>query len=209
MASLSEATGLSQAGTEPGWIAALAGRRADFVSDRRFATEQDAAPPGLPSGINTPSVQADPWQLGYEVGVAAGKAEEQRRTRAEDDTRDKLRLAFTRLDERARRVLAEQLAETVADLCEEAMAPLVLDTRALQQRCETAAAALGGASERLTLRLNPADLPLLDTEFASAWTVIADADLARGALSLEGADGGIADDPAIWLAQLRQALRAC
>lgn len=187
-------------------MAALAGKPAHFVPDPRFTVERAAPLAEARVGV---AAKPDAWQLGYAAGFSAAQVEEQSRFREEIETREKLQLAFARLDDCARRTLAKQLAETVAGLCDATLAPLALDRQALQQRCEAAAVVLGEARERLTLRLNSADIPQLDAGIAHTWAIVADDGLARGSLRLESENGGIADDPASWSEQLRLALRGC
>lgn len=194
---------------EPEWIAALSRRPARFVSDRRFTEESTGSlPPALDDGPEL-ATEENLWQRGYDAGMAAAEVEQARLARIDADAHDKLRLAFARLDACACDALAEQLADTVVALCEATLAPLTLDRGALQQRCEQAARGLGAAPEHLTLRLCPQDAAMIDPDFAAAWRIVPDAGLNRGALCLESRDGGIADDPALWTSQLRQALRGC
>ena len=207
MPTMFEPRGLAAAAA-PNWLALLDTRRGGFAPDRRFETRpSDAAP----QTHEIMAVQAEEEarravQEAFAAGFAQARAEGEERLAAERAAHERLRLSVTRLDEKMRRALAERLAETVAALCETALAPLALDGEALQRRCEAAARLLGEAPERLELHLHPDDISSLDPAFAAAWRIVPRIDLERGTLQIEGAEAGAVDGPAEWRAALEAAL---
>ncbi|TIX51530.1 hypothetical protein [Alteraurantiacibacter aquimixticola] len=120
-----------------------------------------------------------------------------------------LKLALRRLDEEMQEELASRMAETVALLCEEALAPLALDREALQSRCVTAAGHVGEGIIDASLRLNPEDIALLDSDFASTWHIVPDPGLERGTVMFDTPEGAVRDGPGEWRAALQEALGLC
>ena len=195
----------------PPWFAAFEGEGSAFVPDGRFhgGSPQPAAPAD-PVDETDHQAELDAARTdGFAAGVAHATREAEAKAREEDAARARLALSFQRLDGTAQRELADRLAETVARLCEETLAPLALDRDRLEQRCADAARRLGEAQETLTLYLHPDDIPALGEVFVEGWKIEADPLLARGALRLEGSDGGISDGPVEWAAALRAAFAAC
>ncbi len=127
---------------------------------------------------------------------------------SEGAARAALKLSFQKLDAQLNEQLAQRLAETVAALCESALAPMALDAEALQRRCLNAAALLGDATDA-RLRLHPDDTALLDPEFAANWTVVPSPEQARGTVVFETTEGTVRDGPDEWRSTLREALDLC
>ena len=75
------------------------------------------------------------------------------------------------------------------------------------QRIERAVAMLQRAGDERTIRLNPADIALVSKACRNDWKIVPDASLARGALRIETADGGIEDGPAQWRQAIAEALQ--
>ncbi|QWC57396.1 hypothetical protein F7D01_10135 [Erythrobacter sp. 3-20A1M] len=210
MASMFESLSHAPAG-RPAWLAAFEQEANPFVPDSRFdGTMVVLAPPieETTEADHAAALEAA-RNDGFAAGIAHASAQAQIEAEEVERSREKLRLSFQRLDETARRELADRLAETVVGLCEDALMPLTLDRERLQQRCFDAAERIGEAKEALTLMLHPDDTVALDPEFAAGWTIEADPMLERGALRLEGNDGGVSDGPMEWAAALRAAFAAC
>lgn len=127
----------------------------------------------------------------------------------EGAARAALKLSLQRLDDELQEELGLRIAETVAALCEQALAPLALDRAALRARGLAAAALLREGIDATGLRLHPDDIPLLDEDFAARWPVEADARLERGTLQFDTAEGAVRDGPAEWRAALHEALGLC
>lgn len=112
--------------------------------------------------------------------------------------RDGLALHFSRLDNAARRAVAERLTEQVAALCGQVIEPVLVDRAVLAARCAALVDAIGDAAGQLTLHLHPDDLPLLDGSVSQGWNVCPDPALVRGSLRLAHDEGALADGPEEW-----------
>lgn len=178
-----------------------------FRSDARF--NRAAAPP-------PPEPDAEPFdpltealEQGFAAGFAEAQAQAQARAQADAVAREGLSLAFSRLDQALEEELRQRLRDTVTALCEAAIAPLALDTDALERRVGVAVAMLARADDDRTVRLNPEDMALLAARFPADWKVEPDPALERGALRVETASGGVEDGPAQWRVTLAEALARC
>ena len=194
MANLSDLALPLQSAKLPEWIATLAAS-SGFIE--RGSPAGNGAAHQLPDDPAAAAHDAAIEQA-YQAGEAAGRAWVEGELAARDAAREQLRCALVRLEETAIQSLRRQLAETVASLCENVMAPLVLDRDALLLRCEEAARLIGEAPARCALHLHPDDVALLDPQWAAAWQIKTDSTLQRGSLKLEGPDGTISDGPEEW-----------
>jgi flagellar assembly protein FliH len=188
-----------------------------FRSDARFAP---LGPSRAPMPFDPPEVelppepeQQDPLAIAYAQGYAAGAAEAQaradERARADAEAHEGLELSFTRLDRELCEELRQRLLDTVAALCEAAIAPLALDEAALMRRIERAVSLLARADDERMIRLHPDDVALLSPRFATDWQVVPDRTLDRGALRIEAANGGVEDGPELWRRAIAEALQQC
>ncbi len=175
-----------------------------FRTDLRFA----AAPAPL-----TNSVPDDPEAIAYAEGYAAGSAETAEAAAQlaseEAQAREALALSFARLDNDMAELLRQRLRDTVAALCESALAPLALDEAALLTRIEAAAAMFARADDERVIRLNPSDLALVSSQLTLDWSVQPDPTLPRGSLRVETASGGVEDGPDQWRRAIAEALAQC
>lgn len=177
-----------------------------FRSDARFA----AAPAHAPAPEAEPD---DPlavaWAEGYLAGSEQAKADAAQQAQAEGAARDALSLSFTRLSREMEELLRQRLRDTIAALCETALAPLALDETALMRRIERAVTMFARADDERVIRLNPEDLALVSAQFRDDWQVVPDPALERGALRVESDSGGVEDGPAQWRMELAEALQQC
>lgn len=178
-----------------------------FRSDARFS----GTPAPQPPSDDTPG--EDPLARAFAEGFAAG-ADEARTQAAENAAteaaaRDALTLSFTRLEHDLAEQLRLRLRDTVAALCEAALAPLALDEDALMRRIDQAVALFARADDERVIRLHPDDLKLVSPRLAKDWNVVPDPALARGALRVEAANGGVEDGPPQWRAAIAEALDQC
>jgi len=200
-------TGLEAAARLP--LAALAHRRG-FVADARFsgiAVEDLPAIDAAPEPAFDPIAEA--LTQGYAAGAEATRAEFAARHAADETARERLALAFTRIDAALEEELRLRLRDTVVALCEAVVAPLSLDVELLARRVATAAAMLARADDERVIRLHPDDLALVAPRLAAEWTVQDDPTLERGTVRVEGAAGGVEDGPATWRRAIAEALHAC
>jgi flagellar assembly protein FliH len=212
---MSDAGGLAPAERLPFEALSVA---SGFRSDARFAPPGHSPVPvqfDLPAEIDLPaqSEPEDPLAIAYAAGYAAGAAEAQARAddcaRAEAAAREGLALSFARLDRDLGEELRQRLRDTVAALCEAAIAPLALDEDALMRRIERAVSLLARADDERLIRLHPEDVALLSPRFAADWQVLPDRTLARGALRIETPNGGVEDGPELWRRAIAEALHQC
>lgn len=178
----------------PGWIAALApggGFRAEDLHQPEPVLEQ----------IEQPD-QSESFETALAGAYAQGQADA--RAAAERDhavslaARERLSLAFARIDTEAMFALRQRLADTVASLCSQVIEPALIDHAALAERCEALAIRLGESPATCALHLHPDDVPLLAQGTIDRWAIRPDPDLPRGTLRLEGPGGVLADGPEEW-----------
>lgn len=172
-----------------------------FQADPRFA-------PGL-AARPEPVEREDPLTRAWEDGHAAGLAEAQATTQAEDAARSRIGLVLARLDADQQEGLRQKLFATVEALCAAAIAPLALDREMLALRVERAAAMLARADDDKILRLHPEDLALIAKQLPDGLATLPDPALERGELRIETAAGGVEDGPAHWRRALAEALAQC
>jgi flagellar assembly protein FliH len=152
---------------------------------------------------------ADAYLQGYAQGVDDASAQAAAAVQADAEAGEGLALAFTRLDQALEEQLRQRLRDTVMALCEAALAPLAIDEEMLVYRVTTAASMLARADDSRVIRINPEDIKLLAPRFLADWEVQADATLERGAIRVEGVNGGVEDGPSTWRRAIAEALHAC
>jgi flagellar assembly protein FliH len=182
---------------------AALGASSGFQGDLRFAPllpghQPPDAPPDDPLAVA--------WADGFAAGEEAARAQVQRELLAEATAHKLLELAFAKLDNELTETLSQRLRNTVAVLCETALAPLALDEAALAGRIERAMAMFQRADDERVLRLHPDDLALVSAQMQADWKIEADSTLLRGALRIEAANGGVEDGPAQWRQAIAEAL---
>ena len=182
---------------------AALGCSSGFRSDARYA----AAP--VPPHETAPEPEdpiAQSWAEGYLAGAAQARAEAVELARIEAGARESLALSFSRLDRDLAEELRQRLHDTVAQLCETALAPLALDETSLLRRIERSLALFARADDERVIRLHPDDLALVSPRLANDWQVVPDPALERGALRVEAGNGGVEDGPAQWRLAIAEAL---
>lgn len=211
---MSEA-GTFDAGSGPSFTAFAAGG-GGFRSDTRYAAvpEAPAAPALAAASVPEPEHEPqDPLTLAFTEGFTAGfnQAQEQAAELARQTAaaREALELSFTRLDRELTEELRLRLRDTVAALCEAALAPLAIDEDALVLRIERAVAMLARADDNRLIRLHPEDLVMVAPRLNAEWHIVPDATLERGALRIESDNGGVEDGPEDWRRAIAEALHQC
>jgi flagellar assembly protein FliH len=178
-----------------------------FSADRRFTGLFASA------GAEPSAPAADPVEMAYQRGHAEGYAEAmafaEERIAEADAARERIDLAFARLDEQTAAALQERLRLTVLALCEHAIAPLAIDPEGLRLRIERAVSLLQKRQDDSRIRLHPEDLALVEGRLPEGLLLEADPSLERGALRVETADGGVEDGPSQWRAILAEAFGGC
>jgi flagellar assembly protein FliH len=186
------------------------GRPKGFRSDARYARAAETSQAFTPE----PDAPADdPIALafteGFTAGCAAAQAQADETARIEAEAREALSLSFARLDDELQEELRLRLRDTVAALCEAALAPLALDEGALTRRIERAVSMMQRADDERIVRLHPDDVGLLSPQMTMEWQIVPDSSLERGSLRIESASGGIEDGPAVWRRAIAEALKQC
>ncbi len=157
-----------------------------------------------------PTPFIDPIETAHAAGYADGLAAAAAATRESGD-RDKallveLAAALANGHQLDRERIARQLRQTVMLLVTRLVGETGIAADVLAGRIEAAADLLADASESAMLRLNPADLPLVEGSLPKSIFAIGDAAVARGAFVLESASTLVEDGPELWLEQLAQAI---
>jgi len=195
-------------------LSSLTGGSSGFQADTRFGEWQPVqvlepepvAPIRLEPEVDPVS---DAFMKGYAQGLEIAREEAASSAAATDAAVAKLALSFARIDDELEEQLRQRLRDTVIALCEAAMAPLAVDEDMLVRRIATAASMLARADDDRVIRLHPQDMELLAPRFHADWTVEADPSLERGAIRVEGANGGVEDGPATWRRAIAEALHQC
>lgn len=201
-------------------LAEALARPAGFTPDARFGGSAAVpAPPPPPPPVpaaeeHTGEGEAfDPVAEAFTQGFAAGheqaQAEAEAQAAADAAAREGLTLAFARLDSVLEEELRLRLRETVAALCEAALAPLAIDEQALMRRIERAVTMLARADDERVVRLHPDDVALVSARLSAEWQVQPDARLERGTVRIDSPNGGVEDGPATWRLAIAEALHQC
>lgn len=184
-----------------------------FRSNARFARALEPAQWTPPEQSQPEAPDDDPIAVafteGFHAGVAAAQTQAEETARIEAAAREALSLAFTRLDHDLEEELRLRLRDTVAALCETAIAPLALDESALLSRIERAVSMLARADDERIIRLHPDDIALISPKLGVDWQIVPDPALERGSLRVESTNGGVEDGPAIWRRAIAEALHQC
>lgn len=160
--------------------------------------------PLTPSEPDTPYI--DPLEVaraeGYAEGLAAARA-------AVDEAAERDKALLSALVEQIqsgdrvdREAVAARLRETVLLLVGKLVGEIGVSAELLVGRVEAAADLLAEASESAMLRVNPADVALLEGKLPRSIFPIGDPAIPRGSFTLEAASTIVEDGPALWLEQL-------
>ena len=143
---------------------------------------------------------------GYAAGLAAARAEA-----AATAERDRALLAAlvealrddARID---RERLAKHMRQTVEHLVTRLVGEIGVSGELLAARVVAASDLITDAAESAILRVNPADMALLDGHQPATIFPVADTQIARGSFELETPSTIVEDGPDLWLDQLAAAL---
>ncbi|MGD9811149.1 MAG: FliH/SctL family protein [Sphingobium sp.] len=145
--------------------------------------------------------RADAFAEGFDAGMRIATEN----FAADEDARVKLAHAFDQLVPAANGALASMLSAAVIRLVSQIVGETPVNVDALARRVETVAAFIEEGQSRSSLHVNPDDIALLEgREFGFPLTP--DADVARGGVRLETADGWIEDGPDIQISRLKAML---
>lgn len=178
-----------------------------FVADPRFGGTARPAAAGAPEPAPDPAELA--WDEGFAAGLAEGTRRGDERCAEVAAAAGQLGAGLARCAAEDEELLRQRLTETVAALCEAAIAPLALDREALAGRVRRAAALLTRSTDQRTIHLHPDDIVMLGGQLPADWPVHSDPALERGAVRIETAEGGVEDGPANWRRAIAEALGRC
>lgn len=168
----------------------------DPIDEEPFATEPEALP-------------VDPVEAARQEGYAAGYAAAARHDEAVAYERaliERVAAGLASDDRIDRERIARRLRQTVMHLVTAIVGEVGVSADLLTARVEAAADLLADATESAMLRVNPADVALLDGRLPQTIFAVGDAGVARGAFVLEAASTIVEDGPESWLEQLAAAL---
>jgi flagellar assembly protein FliH len=152
----------------------------------------------------------DPVAAAHAAGYAEGKAAALAET-ATEAARDRalieeIAAALTDAGRYDRERMAARLRQTVLALVRRIVGETEIDGALLARRIAAATDLLADAAESALLRVNPADVPLLEGRLPKNLFAAGDEGVKRGSFVLESASTIVEDGPDLWLDQLRQAI---
>lgn len=189
-------------------------RAAAPARPRHFAPAERGANPTAGWDPLDPSARGndflDPLAAAHAAGFAEGQAAALAEARGDHD-RDAALLTELAAALRSgnlfdREAMAQRLRQTVLLLVTKVVGETGVAADLLAARVDAAAALLTEGTESALLRLNPADVALVEGKLPAAIFPAGDATIARGSFLLESASTMIEDGPALWLEQLAQAI---
>lgn len=169
-----------------------------------------SAPPGAQTAtMREASVhveeESDPVEAARIDGFTLGFDEGCRVTRdsvaAENDAAHRLAEALELLAPAPSGTLASMLSAAVIRLVEQIVGEVEIDAGLLQSRCDAVASMIEEGEKQGALHLHPDDLPLVDHADLGV-RIVADAQMKRGCVRLDTADGWIEDGPDVRLSRL-------
>ena len=157
-----------------------------------------------------PSEFIDPVTTAHAAGFAEGQAAALA-TAAERDAADRalltgLAAALATSGRIDRERVARHIRETVMLLVTKLVGEAGVSADLLTRRVADATELLADAAESALLRLNPADVALVEGRLPQTVFAIGDAAVGRGSFVLESASTVVEDGPDLWLDQLGQAI---
>ncbi|WP_425229115.1 FliH/SctL family protein [Sphingomonas sp.] len=161
-------------------------------------------PNGSASGYLDPIATAH--AAGFAEGEAAALASVTARAAADQALLETLAHALARGRPVDRDLLARRLRQTVLHLVAKLIGEAGVSAELLLTRVGAATDLLADAAESALLRLNPADMALVEGRLPATVFAAGDAAVARGSFVLESASTVIEDGPDLWLDQLAAAI---
>ncbi|MCM8731262.1 FliH/SctL family protein [Hephaestia sp. GCM10023244] len=143
---------------------------------------------------------------GYAEGLAAARAEAAEAALRDRGLVEGIAAALNAGDRYDRERMAAQLRQTVLLLVRRIVGETEIDATLLAARIEAAIDMLADAAEAALLRVNPADVALLDGKLPGTIFAAGDAEVKRGSFVLESASTIVEEGPDLWLEQLVQAI---
>jgi len=177
---------------------------------RHFAPDPDIA---RALGMVPQPSEEDPirqaWKSGFEDGVATEK-----RLAREMHGEDMEKLAHLgdqvqQIDAASMHMLESRMREAVISLCRQVIDDCPIDPDRLAARIQAAVRLLATTHNEKTVEVSPADFKLLGNLLPTEWKLVANPDIARGAIRVLTPEGGVEDGPEQWKLALEEAIRTC
>ena len=153
-----------------------------------------------------PNAFIDPIQTahsaGYEEGLAAAAAASHEAGCRDEDLLATLSEALATGGRIDRDRIAQRLRQTVLFLVTRLVGEIGVSADLLGDRIEQATELLADSAESALLRLNPADVALIEGRLPKTVFAAGDAAVGRGSFVLESASTIVEDGPDLWLDQL-------
>lgn len=204
---------LLQAAFAPHVGFAAADLREAAVRPRHFSPADSATNPTagwnpLDAGAEA-SGFIDPIEAAHDAGFEAGLAAAMAATRDARDRDDGLLASIATGLADGRRIdrerIARQLRQTVMVLVTRLVGEAGISADLLAERVDTAAELLADSAESALLRVNPADVALIEGKLPKTIFAVGDMAVGRGSFVLESASTIVEDGPDLWLEQLATA----
>ena len=161
-----------------------------------------------PTGATTPHLDpiATAHAAGFAEGEAAALATVAARQGADRALLEALTAALVVAGQVDRAAVARRLRQTVLHLVGRLVGETGVSADLLAARVAAATDLLADAAESALLRLNPADIALVEGRLPATVFAAGDASVARGSFVLESASTVVEDGPDLWLDQLTAAI---
>lgn len=143
----------------------------------------------------------DAFTLGFDEGCRVT----QEANGADAEARAQLAQALEHLAPAPSGTLATMLSAAVIRLVGQIVGDVEIDTATLMERCLSVAAFIDQSEGRNALHLHPEDLPLVEAAELDV-ALVADANMKRGCVRLDTAQGWVEDGPDVRLSRLRALL---
>lgn len=160
------------------------------------------APPAAPFVDPVVAAHAAGYAEGMDAALAEVAANAERDHRLLTEVAAALQ-AGERFD---REATARRLRQTVMFLVTQIVGEVGISPELLARRIDSAADLLSDGTESAMLRVNPADVELLEGKLPKQVFAIGDAAVTRGSFILESASTIVEDGPELWIEQLGQAI---
>lgn len=143
---------------------------------------------------------------GYAEGMDAALAEVAANVERDHRLLTELAVALQAGERFDREATARRLRQTVMFLVTQIVGDVGISPELLARRIDSAAELLSDGAESAMLRVNPADVTLLEGKLPKQVFAVGDAAVARGSFVLESASTIVEDGPELWIEQLGAAI---
>lgn len=149
------------------------------------------------------------WEAGFESGVAMERRLSREASGQDRELLSRLHDEIKLINGDGMKMLESRLREAVLALCRQAIDDYSVSPEQLTTRVHAAVKLLASAHNDTTIEVSPSDLETLRGTLPAEWKLVANAELARGAIRVATPEGGIEDGPDQWKLALEEAIRTC